>query len=110
MTNPRKEEIFISKLINKTKVTKNCPKSHFSFPDFISKKNEEEKKVDSFQICPFSNGNKVFKNLEKNRNEDIDIQMNVNESLKDAQNDEPMDVVNEEEINKKTISNDSLDK
>ena len=110
MTNPRKEEIFISKLINKTKVTKNCPKSHFSFPDFISKKNEEEKKVDSFHICPFSNGNKVFKNLEKNRNEDIDIQMNVNESLKDAQNDEPMDVVNEEEINKKTISNDSLDK
>ena len=101
-------------MINKTKVAKNCLKNHFSIPSFLNKKNEEEKKVDSFKESPFSNGNKAVKNLEKNPNEDTDIQMktenkDLNESLKDSRNDEPMDIVDDEEIKKNTINNDSLD-
>ena len=114
MTNPKKDKILISKLIAKTKVGKNCPKSHFPIPSFISKKIEEEKKVDSFKKSPFSNENKFVKNIEKNKHENMDIEMkienkNMNESLKVAQINEKMDVVDEDEIKKKTVTNDSLD-
>lgn len=101
-------------MVSKTKVIKNCPKSHFSISSFIRKKNEEVKKVDFFKKSPFSNRNKAVKNLEKNQNEDTDIQMkientNLNKSLKDSQNDEPMDIVDEEGVKKNTETNDSLD-
>lgn len=101
-------------MIAKTKEAKNCLENHFSIPSFITKKAEEDKKVDSFEKKPFSKGNKVIKNLKKNRNEEIEVDMEIEnknsiESLKDLQNYELMDIINEEEIQKKTVTLDSLD-
>ena len=75
---------------------------------------EDEKIVDSFKKRPFSNENSTFTKLKKNREENMDIEMkienkNLNEPLKDSLNDEQMDIINEEEFKKKAVTNDSLD-
>ena len=75
---------------------------------------EDEKIVDSFKKRPFSNENSTFTKLKKNREENMDIEMkienkNLNEPLKDSLNDEKMDIINEEEFKKKAVTNDSLD-
>lgn len=101
-------------MIAKTKLAKNCPKNSFSIPSIINKKMEVEKIVDSFKKRPFSNENSTFIKLKKNREENMDIEMkienkNLNEPLKDSLNDEKMDIINEEEFKKKEVTNDSLD-
>ena len=101
-------------MIAKTKLAKNCPKNSFSIPSIINKKMEVEKIVDSFKKRPFSNENSTFTKLKKNREENMDIEMkienkNLNEPLKDSLNDEKMDIINEEEFKKKEVTNDSLD-
>ena len=101
-------------MIAKTKLAKNCPKNSFSIQSIINKKMEVEKIVDSFKKRPFSNENSTFTKLKKNREENMDIEMkienkNLNEPLKDSLNDEKMDIINEEEFKKKAVTNDSLD-
>lgn len=88
-------------------------KSHLLVPN-LTKIDEEEKKIDLFKKNQFSNQNNAFKNLKINLNEDMDIEKkienkNMNESLKDPLYYEKLNVIKEEEISKKTITNDSLD-